>query len=808
MRDQNKTKKQLIEELGGLRQRMTELERLANEGVQIEKALQEGETRYRTLVEESFDGIFVQKGTKIIFANRRLHEMLDYGKSQLEGLNHWLIYHPDYQRLTRKRAQERMRGGKVLSQYEVKLQRKDGSSFDGEINARAIMFGKEPGIQVWVRDITQRKQAEEKLKESEEKYRILVQKSLQGLLIAQGVPPRLVFVNPAMAKMLGYTFEEITSLSPEEIEGLIYYKDREIFFKNYKILLEEGTILPHNEVRGIRKDGTVVWLELSAIRIEYKGQLTVQATFIDITERKRAEKALRESEAKYRNILENIAEGYYEVNLAGNFTFFNQSVCQMIGYTREELLGMNDRNFTDQENAKKLYHAFNSVYQTGEPVRGFDWEIIRKDGTKRLVEASVSLIKDPGGQPTGFRGIVRDITEQKRAEQAMSALQEELRQSQKMEAIGRLAGGIAHDFNNLLTVISGNCQLSLLDLREGDPLRENIEEIGIAADRATSLTRQLLAFGRRQILKFRVLDLNTILYNLDKMLRRVIGEDIELITLLKGDLGKVKTDPGQIEQVILNLAVNARDAMPNGGKLIIETENIELDEEYAHAHIGVKPGLYVRLSVSDTGLGMSSEVKEHIFEPFFTTKKNGEGSGLGLSTVYGIISQSGGDIWVYSELGHGTTFKVYLPRVDEPVEALGEKIEEREAPRGRETILFVEDEESVRKLAVQFLKRQGYRVLEASHGGDALLICKKFKDPIRLMVTDVVMPGMNGRELAENLLPLRSEMKVLYISGYTDNAIVQHGILEPGMPFLQKPFTMEVLARKVREILDATDSPT
>jgi CheY-like chemotaxis protein len=383
----------------------------------------------------------------------------------------------------------------------------------------------------------------------------------------------------------------------------------------------------------------------------------------------------------------------------------------------------------------------------------------------------------------------------------MAVLQDQLRQSQKIEAIGRLSGGIAHDFNNILTIISGNAQLSLLDLKQGDPLRENIEEIKRASERAADLTRQLLAFSRKQIMEMQVLDLNHVVQGLDKMLHRLLGEDIELLTVLPEGIGKVKADPGQIEQVIVNLAVNAKDAMIEGGKLTIETADVELDEEYAHRHIAVIPGQYVMLSISDTGVGMTSEVKERVFEPFFTTKEQGKGTGLGLSTVYGIVKQSGGNIWVYSEPGQGTTFKIYLPQVDEPLDELKEEVL-KEIPRGDETILVVEDEETVRKLAIRLLKSQGYRVLEAPDGGKALLLCEKLKERIHLILTDVVMPGMSGRKLAERLKQIHPEMKVLYMSGYTDNAIVHHGVLEEGTKFIQKPFTLENLARKVREALD------
>jgi nitrogen-specific signal transduction histidine kinase/CheY-like chemotaxis protein len=406
-----------------------------------------------------------------------------------------------------------------------------------------------------------------------------------------------------------------------------------------------------------------------------------------------------------------------------------------------------------------------------------------------------------------FFGVGIDITQRKQVEERMASLQEQLYQSQKMEAIGRLAGGISHDFNNLLTIIKGYSQLFRLGLKESDPLRENIKQITQATDRASGLIRQLLAFSRRQILEMKVLDLNTVLGDLEKMLRRVIGEDIELVTLSADDLGRVKTDPGQIEQVVMNLAVNAKDAMPNGGRLTIETANVDLDDAYAHSHIDVTPGRYVMLSVSDNGVGMSPEVKERVFEPFFTTKERDKGTGLGLSTVYGIVKQSEGNIWVYSEQGKGTTFKIYLPRVEEALEDLEEKVVTEELPHGSETILVVEDEERVRQLAAYLLENQGYKVLQACDGDDALRICEKHRDPIPLMLTDVVMPKMNGRASYERLMTLHPEMKVLYMSGYTEDAIVHHGVLEQEINYIQKPFALEGLAGKVRQVLDKDSRP-
>jgi len=448
------------------------------------------------------------------------------------------------------------------------------------------------------------------------------------------------------------------------------------------------------------------------------------------------------------------------------------------------------REVTEQHKAGQLVAKREAVAEEAVYLKLYNETLIRK------LEGKMEQLEQVN------QSLEKDITERKRAEEEAKALQEQLRQSQKMEAIGSLAGGIAHDFNNLLTVIKGYSQLSLMELKEGDPLKPNIEEVQKAADRAAGLTRQLLAFSRRQVMEMRVLDPNTLLRDLDKMLRRIIGEDIELVTQLADDLGTIKADPGQVEQVIMNLAVNARDAMTKGGKLTIETANVELDKTYARNHVAVEPGPYVMLSVSDTGVGMTPEVRDRVFEPFFTTKEKGKGTGLGLSTVYGIVKQSGGNIWVYSEPGKGTAFKIYLSRVDEPLEEVGEKVVQKELTGRGETILVVEDEEEVRKLAVQILRRQGYTVLEASQGNEASHICEQHKGPIHLMVMDVVMPGMNGRELVKSLEPHHPEMKVLYMSGYTDNAIVHHGILEKGLSFLQKPFTLEGLLRKVREVLD------
>ncbi|MBI5419354.1 MAG: response regulator [Deltaproteobacteria bacterium] len=399
----------------------------------------------------------------------------------------------------------------------------------------------------------------------------------------------------------------------------------------------------------------------------------------------------------------------------------------------------------------------------------------------------------------------RSEARRRQAEETLRRSEEQLRQAQKMEAVGRLAGGIAHDFNNLLTAIAGYSTLLLQGVVD-DPSRRNIQEIQRASDRAASLTRQLLAFSRRQILQPKVMDLNAVVGAMDDMLRRLIGEDIDLLTVLEPGVRKVKADPGQMEQVIMNLAVNARDAMPEGGKLTIETANVVIDESSVRGHVTMQAGSYVVLALSDTGSGMDPETISHIFEPFFTTKEVGKGTGLGLSTVYGIVKQSGGYIWVYSEPGRGTTFKIYLPQATEEAETAKPAEVRAGLLGGSETILLVEDEDSVRSLVREVLARNGYTVLAARNGEDALRACDGNAGAIHLMLCDVVMPGMSGVELARRIVPLRPEIKVLYMSGYTDTAIVRQGVLDPGTAFLEKPFAPDALARKVREVLDS-DNP-
>jgi two-component system cell cycle sensor histidine kinase/response regulator CckA len=526
----------------------------------------------------------------------------------------------------------------------------------------------------------------------------------------------------------------------------------------------------------------------------FMGLLAVTALVLAalMTERNVAVEALTESEAHYRVLFERHPNPLWVYDLeTAAFLAVNDAAVQHYGYSRAEFLGITLEAIRPPEDVEPLRtHRSNSDEGLGE---AGEWRHRKKDGTIIDVEITRHTLHF-AGRPAAL-AIARDITQRK-------SLEAQLLQAQKMDAVGRLAGGVAHDFNNLLTAILVSAELLLDSLGRDHPEREEADEIRKAALRAADLTRQLLAFSRQQILAPQVLDLNQVVANMDKMLRRVIGEDIDLRTVLSPDLRAVRADGGQLEQVVMNLAVNARDAMPTGGKLTIETVNTELDEVYAREHAVVKPGRYVLLAVSDTGVGMDAETKARMFEPFFTTKPKGKGTGLGLATVYGIVKQSGGHISVYSEPGRGTTFKIYLPRVEDAAVPARSTPASTTSLRGSETLLLVEDQQEVRRVARRVLEGRGYTVLVAASGPDALQVAGAHAGPIHLLVTDVIMPAMSGREVGLLLAPARPETKVLYLSGYADESVVRHGVLEPGIAFLQKPFTTEALARKVREVLD------
>ena len=524
--------------------------------------------------------------------------------------------------------------------------------------------------------------------------------------------------------------------------------------------------------------------------------LTNRQLRAEIAERKQAEEALKNEKIFIENALDAMSDAFMVVGLDGRLARWNKVVGDIAGRNDEEVSAMVFTDFIADMDRQHAKNAFQSIVKKGKA--SLEALVVDKEGETIPFEFTGTLLTDANGIPSNVCIVGRDITERKN-------LEEQLRQAVKMEAVGVLAGGVAHDFNNLMSAVLGYSELLLLRIPDDEKMRRDAMQIRSAGERAASLTAQLLAFSRKQVVRPAILDLNQTVANTEKLLRRLIGEDIDLACSLHPDLSRIMADPSLIDQIIMNLAINSRDAMPYGGKLTIETANVFLDESYARCHIGAETGHYVLLAVSDSGCGMDQETVSRIFEPFFTTKDEGKGTGLGLATVYGNVKQSGGLIRVYSEPGQGTTFKIYLPRAEEDAETNNPDIVTAEAlPKGTETILLVEDDENVRQIARSILVACGYTVLESEGGEEALGLCKIHGDSIDLLITDVVMPGMNGRKLAQRAEEFCPSAKVLYMSGYTDNAIVHHGVLDEGIAFLQKPFTLKSLSLKVREVLDRT----
>jgi len=597
-------------------------------------------------------------------------------------------------------------------------------------------------------------------------------------------------------------FEQVTEYSPEEIAGM---SPLDFFLGADRALIEEriGEVFANGasdaEANLVSKSGKQTPYYFTGQMIHVEGNTCLIGMGIDVTERLQMQEALLHSEKQFRNLLENVQLVAVMLDRNGNITYCNGYLLGLTGWSNEEILGKSWFDlFLPEEVRESVRSFFNAGIANAALPNQHENHIMTRKGDRRLIVWNNSMLYDPRGDVTGTASIGIDVTEHR-------SLEEQLRESQKMEAVGRLAGGIAHDFNNLLTVIIGYGELLLSKIGEGKPMSLEAGEIRKAALKAASLTSQLLAFSRRQILSPEVLDLNGIVTDVEKMLRRIIEEHIDLELNLDEDLWKVKADRNRIEQVIVNLAINAKDSMSKGGTLSIGTRNIMIDETTVNIHPGVGPDAYVALSIKDTGHGMDPWTLAHIFEPFFTTKEVGKGTGLGLATVYGIVMQSGGQIHVDSEPGHGTTFTIYLPRVREAASPPKEA-----APAGRiaspsysKTVLLVEDSDTVRELTRNILELTGYDVLEAGSPEDAIRLCESHAGEIHLLLTDVVMPGMSGRDLSDRLRPGRPAMKVLYMSGYTDEAIVDHGILDAGIHFIPKPFSPASMAQKILEVLNS-----
>ncbi len=650
----------------------------------------------------------------------------------------------------------------------------------------------------------QRIQAEKGLEKAERYFRSMIN-NLQEDIVVIDRDYRITDINNTTLATTGYSREEVVGRFCFEVNH-----GYSVPCDNYGIdcLLDEVFITGESrKCRHVhkKKNGKTVDVDilLSPLQNE-EGDIThVIESARDISEQIKIEEELRESEEKYRLIAENATDIIFVMDMDLNCVYISPAVQKIRGYTIEEVKKQPMEEVMPPESLEKSLKIFEKV-RTGaqsEPDDStknqvMELQLYHKEGHCVWIETKTSLLLDQDGNPFRIIGTSRDITERK-------TLEKQLMQAAKMEAVGRLAGGIAHDFNNALTTILGLSELMLMNLDPNHPSHEQLKEIRASGYRCANLTRQLLAFARKQTLELTVFNLNDVIENIRKMLGRIIGEDIELVHYLEPDLGNIKADIGQMEQIIINLAINARDAMPNGGKLTIETKNSYIDEAYATNHVSISPGNYILLTISDNGEGMDDDVRSKVFEPFFTTKKDEKGTGLGLATTYGIVKQNHGYIWIYSEKGVGTSLKIYLPIWDEEQDAFAKKkTETSEKLTGSESILLVEDDESTRKTVNQILSEAGYQVKEVANSKKAVEFYGQNNDKINLIITDVIMPGMNGRELAERLMKVTPELRILYMSGYTDDAIVHHGVLEDGMQFIQKPFTPRLLLRKVRKALD------
>jgi PAS domain S-box-containing protein len=644
------------------------------------------------------------------------------------------------------------------------------------------------GLARAIRYAVERATSERVLRERESQFRELAENIDEVFFVQAADFSRTLYISPSYEAIWGRSCQSMYDNPASFIEAVLP-EDRPALADGVAAN-QQGRATRDIEFRVVRPDGTMRWVSVRAIGLRNdRGEVhRISGVASDITERRRIQDALRDREALYRKLTDTSFDGIDWIE-EGIVREANAGFVRMFGYeSAAEIIGRRVTDFVADESRPDV------ARRVAEEVEGrYEFIGLRKDGARIQIEATARTHQTDGRH--GRLTALRDVTEKR-------LLEEQFRQAQKMEAIGRLAGGVAHDFNNLLMVITGCGELLLEDLAAGDPRRDNADELLKAADAAAALTRQLLAFSRQQVIQPRVITIESVLQSSEKMLRRLIGEDVALALALNPAPATVKIDPHQLEQVVMNLVVNARDAMPSGGRITLETALLDLDDAYVRSHWPATAGMYVMLAVTDTGIGMDESTRARIFEPFFTTKEMGKGTGLGLSMVYGIVRQSGGFIWVYSEPGRGATFKIYLPLVDGSAEVIDHPEGNGAAPTGTETILLVEDEEAVRAVVRQALERHGYRVVAAADGAAAIRMLGAAEQPVHMLITDVVMPGMSGRQLAAEFATMRPNARILFMSGYTTDAVVRHGVLDPGIAYLQKPFSPAALLRKVRQVLD------
>jgi PAS domain S-box-containing protein len=762
-----------------------------------EVQLSEATERFRLLSESSLTGIYLIQDGIFRYANPAAAKMFGYTPEEvIDKLTPMDVVIPEDRARVAENLRQRLDGDVKEIRYELRGKHKNGATVDIEVHGRRIEHGGKTGVIGTIIDVTERRKAEAQLRASEARFRTFVDHATDAFFLFDAETRAFTDVNQQACESLGYTREELIGMTPLQIDARVQANPPR--FEQMLARFQEGQLIAFDSFH-CRKDGSTFPVEVRLRPFRERGRLLAMALVRDITERKRAELALLESHRLLNSVIEGTTDAVFGKDLNGRYMMINSAGARFLGKNVDEVIGKDDSQLFLSESAQKIIELDRRVMASEHPLT--TEETVAAAGVMRTYLSTKGALRDEQGKVTGLVGIARDITDLKRME-------EQFRQAQRMEAIGRLAGGIAHDFNNLLTVINGYGELALLQVEEGDPKAQLLTEILNAGERASNLTRQLLAFSRKQMLDPQIVDLNALIGDILKMLRALISEDVELSFIPGPDLGLVKVDPGQFEQVVINLAVNARDAMPQGGRLAIETHNVDRRENDGSSEGELPPGRYVQVAVSDSGQGMDAATKTNIFEPFFTTKERGKGTGLGLAMVYGFLKQSGGHVEVDSEPGHGTTFRIYLPWAEHARLSAKQAADIATVPRGTETVLLVEDDEAVRKFAKSTLDTSGYTVLLAQDGQDALRVAEGYEGPIHLLITDLIMPRMGGRELTDALARTRPETRTLLMSGYTDEVQMHSANPGPHPPLLLKPFSPTLLARKVRAILDgAEDTP-